>query len=121
MNRRIVALFLEPLGWRLTMALNGAEAVEAAGKEAFDVILMDMQMPVMDGVEAGLAIRAGGGPNAGAPIVALTANALGHHRDAWRPVDAAAFLTKPIDPELLVETLVKVSEPRRSEAGRAVA
>ena len=120
-NRRIVALFLEPLGWRLTMALNGAEAVEAAGKEAFDVILMDMQMPVMDGVEAGLAIRAGGGPNAGAPIVALTANALGHHRDAWRPVDAAAFLTKPIDPELLVETLVKVSEPRRSEAGRAVA
>ncbi len=120
-NRRIVALFLEPLGWRLTMALNGAEAVEMAGKQVFDAILMDMQMPVMGGIEASLAIRAGIGPNAKTPIVALTANALGHHRDAWKPAGAAAFLTKPIDPELLVETLISVSEPRRAEAARAVA
>ncbi len=109
-NRRILQLFLEPLGWRLTMAANGAEA--GARRQAFDAILMDMQMPVMGG-EAGLAIRDGGGPNAATPIIALTANALGHHREAWRPVGVAAFLTKPIDPELLVQTLISAAEPRR--------
>jgi CheY-like chemotaxis protein len=115
-NRRIVSLFLEPLGWRLTMAVNGAEAVEAAKVETFDAILMDMQMPVMNGVDAGLAIRQGGGPNATTPIIALTANALGHHRDAWDPVGVSAFLTKPIDPNLLVTSLLAAGQAGQGEA-----
>ena len=109
-NRRIVSLFLEPLGWRLTMAVNGAEAVEAARRETFDAILMDMQMPVLDGVGAAVAIRQGGGPNAATPIIALTANALSHHREAWDVVGVAAFLTKPIDPELLVLSLLQAGQ-----------
>jgi len=105
-NRKIVGLFLEPLGWRLTFARDGGEAVELASTKAYDAILMDMQMPVMGGIEASLTIRRNGGPNARTPIIALTANALGHHREAWEPVGAAAFLTKPINPDLLVETLI---------------
>ena len=116
-NRKIVGLFLEPLGWRLTMAVNGAEAVQAAGRERFDAILMDMQMPVLGGVDASLAIRQGDGPNAATPIIALTANALGHHREAWDAVGVAAFLTKPIDPNLLVSTLLDAYEATAAEAG----
>jgi signal transduction histidine kinase/ActR/RegA family two-component response regulator len=120
-NRKIVGLFLEPLGWRLTMAKDGGEAVAIAGQEAFDAILMDMQMPVLNGVDAALAIRAGGGPNAKAPIIALTANALGHHREAWDPVGVAAFLTKPINPDLLVETLLAATALRSSRLDTAEA
>jgi signal transduction histidine kinase len=115
-NRKIVGLFLEPLGWRLTMAVNGADAVQAAQRERFDAILMDMQMPVLGGVDASLAIRQGDGPNADTPIIALTANALGHHREAWDAVGVAAFLTKPIDPNLLVSTLLAAHGAAAAEA-----
>lgn len=104
-NRRIIGLFLEPLGWHLSMTVNGAEAVKAAQDRRFDVVLMDMQMPVMDGLDAAHLIRNGSGPNANTPIVALTANVLEQHRRAWHGVGADAFLSKPIDPALLIETL----------------
>jgi signal transduction histidine kinase/CheY-like chemotaxis protein len=104
-NRRIVALLLEPLGCRLVFANDGGEAVAAAEREAFDVILMDMQMPVLDGVAATGAIRAGTGPNAATPVVAVTANAMEHHRAAWEAAGVRAFLTKPIVPGALFEAL----------------
>ena len=104
-NRRILALLLEPLGCRLTVVENGAEAVAAAAERPFDVILLDMQMPVMDGLDAARAIRAGTGPCRETPIVALTANALEVHRQAWLAVGAAGFLTKPIDAAALTATL----------------
>jgi CheY-like chemotaxis protein/anti-sigma regulatory factor (Ser/Thr protein kinase) len=104
-NRRILALLLEPLGCRLAVVENGAEAVAAAAERPFDVILLDMQMPVMDGLDAARAIRAGAGPCRDTPIVALTANALDVHRQAWLAVGAAGFLTKPIDAAALASTL----------------
>jgi CheY-like chemotaxis protein len=104
-NRRILALLLEPLGCRLTVVENGAEAVAAAAERPFDVILLDMQMPVMDGLDAARAIRGGTGPCRETPIVALTANALEVHRQAWLAVGAAGFLTKPIDAAALTATL----------------
>ena len=104
-NRRIVSLFIEPLGWAWTMAETGAEAVELCQAHTFDVILMDMQMPVMDGLAATRAIRARRGPNQATPIVALSANAMDHHRQAWADIGVDAFLTKPVDPEALITTL----------------
>ena len=104
-NRRIVSLLIEPHGWTWTMAANGAEALEHCHDQAFDVILMDMQMPVMDGITATRCIRAMRGSNALTPIVALTANAMDHHRKLWADVGVEDFLTKPIDPDLLVTTL----------------
>ena len=104
-NRRIVSLFIEPLGWAWTMAETGAEAVDLCRTNSFDVIVMDMQMPVMDGLEATRAIRAGRGPNQATPIVALSANAMDHHRQAWADIGVDDFLTKPVDPEALITTL----------------
>jgi two-component system, sensor histidine kinase len=104
-NRRILALLLEPQGCRLVTVENGVEAVEALGAQRFDAILMDMQMPRMDGLEATRRIRASAGLNAETPVIALTANAMEMHRAAWTEVGVERFLTKPIDPELLVQTL----------------
>ena len=105
-NRRILALLLEPYGCRLTLVEDGAEAVERASHEPFDVILMDMQMPVMDGREASRRIRMGG-PNRDTPVIALTANAMDTHRAAWDAIGVHAFLTKPINPMLLAVTLAE--------------
>jgi CheY-like chemotaxis protein len=103
-NRQVLALLLAPTGWRLTFAEDGAQALDIAGREPFDAILMDMQMPVMDGLNATRAIRAAEGPNRTTPVLALTANALDHHRQAWADVGVDIYLTKPINPgELIAE------------------
>jgi signal transduction histidine kinase/CheY-like chemotaxis protein len=108
-NRQLVGLFLEPLGYILTEAQDGLEAVALAATRPFDLILMDMQMPVMDGLEATAQIRGGAGPNCDTPIVALTADAFDDRRDAWIAAGAAAFLTKPINPDLLLETVSRLT------------
>jgi signal transduction histidine kinase/ActR/RegA family two-component response regulator len=105
-NRRILSLLLEPHGCTIVLVENGAEAVEAAGTQKFDAILMDMQMPVMDGLEASARIRAEG-MNRKTPLIALTANAMDVHRAAWDATGVHAFLTKPIDPVLLAATLAE--------------
>jgi len=110
-NRRILSLLLEPHGCSLVLVENGAEAVEAATTQVFDAILMDMQMPVMDGLEATSRIRAGG-LNRRTPVIALTANAMDVHRAAWDAAGVHAFLTKPIDPALLAETLAEACAGR---------
>ena len=119
-NRRILQLLLEPHGCRLTLVENGAEALEAASEQRFDAILMDMQMPVMDGLEATRRIRAGE-INGATPVVALTANALDLHRAAWDAAGVHAFLTKPIDPVLLAATLAEACAIQRPGVDSAVA
>ena len=95
-----------------------AEAVDAAALERFDAILMDMQMPVMDGLQATRAIRAGGA-NARTPVIALTANALDVHRAAWAEAGVARYLTKPIEPALLIAALAEACQ--ESAAARVAA
>ncbi|CAN7228908.1 ATP-binding protein [Brevundimonas sp. LjRoot202] len=120
-NRRILTLLLEPHGCRLTLVENGAEALEAASSQPFDAILMDMQMPVMDGLEATRRIRQGA-VNGGTPVIALTANALDVHRAAWDAAGVHAFLTKPIDPVMLARTLAEAcAAERRASPDSAVA
>ena len=120
-NRRILTLLLEPHGCRLTLVENGAEAVEVAAREPFDAVLMDMQMPVMDGLEATRRIRAGE-VNGATPVIALTANALDTHRAAWDAAGVHAFLTKPIDPVMLARTLAEAcAAERRALPDSAVA
>lgn len=103
-NRRILGMLLEPMGCILTFAENGLEGVKAAEDQHFDAILMDMQMPVMDGLAATQAVRASG-RNKDTPVIALTANALDAHRAAWAAVGVSEFLTKPIDPDRLAAAL----------------
>ncbi|CAN5409781.1 ATP-binding protein [soil metagenome] len=119
-NRRILSLLLEPHGCILTLVENGQEAVSACETQVFDAILMDMQMPVMDGLEASRLIRQGGA-NRDTPLIALTANAMDVHRAAWDAVGAEAFLTKPIDPVLLARTLAEACAAESAEADTSVA
>jgi CheY-like chemotaxis protein len=112
-NQRIVRLILEPLGIRLTVVDNGAEAVQAAATQPFDAILMDMQMPVMDGVEATRRILASPGPNRCTPVVALTANALAEHRAQWAEVGVTHFVAKPVNMQSLVDVVMQTTAARR--------
>ncbi|MDB5422430.1 MAG: integral rane sensor hybrid histidine kinase [Brevundimonas sp.] len=119
-NRRILSLLLEPHGCILTLVENGAEAVAACEDQKFDAILMDMQMPVMDGLEASRRIR-DGGANRQTALIALTANAMDVHRAAWGDVGAQAFLTKPIDPVLLARTLAEACDSGGQDAADTLA
>lgn len=106
-NRRLIGALLRPLGFEIVMACDGREAIERFCNDSFDVIVMDMQMPEMDGVQATRAIRKMGHRGAAIPIVALTANAT--EDDRGRCIDAGMtdFLTKPLDPRALHATIIR--------------
>ncbi len=105
MNREIVEALLEPAGIRLDTAVDGSEALERAHEADYALILMDIQMPVMDGETAARAIRALP-RHAGTPIVALTANAFDESRRACLAAGMDDFLVKPIEPDLLFGLLL---------------
>ena len=106
-NRKVVSLILEPFGVDLTLVEDGRQAVEAFEAGAYDLILMDIQMPVLDGLSATREIRAAeaaaGRPRT--PIVALTANALPEHIAEALAAGMDAHLAKPISPDALVALL----------------
>jgi two-component system, sensor histidine kinase and response regulator len=105
-NRRVVELILGAVGVDLTSVENGQEAVDAFAAQPFDLILMDMQMPVMDGLTATRELRRIASLR-DLPIVAMTANAM--EQDRRRCIDAGMndFLAKPIDPQDMVATMVR--------------
>ena len=105
LNRDLVALFLTPLGVDLHMAVDGAAALTAAESVAFDLILMDVQMPVMDGLEATRRIRAGGGPSSATRIVALSANVLPTDLERCRRAGMNDHLSKPFTANTLAQKL----------------
>ena len=100
-NRLVAGAFMDMAGFSWVSACNGQEALDRAGVEGFDLILMDIKMPVMDGVAAARAIRAGGGPNRITPILAVTANA--DPLDAVGYIDAgmSGVVAKPLNAERL--------------------
>lgn len=104
-NRLMAGAVLRRCGAQFDEAVDGRAAAEAAAARAYDVILMDMRMPTLDGLEAARLIRAGGGPNAQTPILALTANAEDADRRACLAAGMNDFLTKPIDESALSDAL----------------
>ena len=95
-NRFLLRRFLESGGHRVTEAVDGIEAVDCANAMTFDVILMDISMPRMDGIAATQAIRAGLGPSRATRILALTAHALPQELARFQAAGMEATLTKPI-------------------------
>ena len=91
--RRLLAM----MGAEVTAASNGEEAVRLVREQEFDLVLMDCQMPVMDGYQATAAIRALGGAHADLPIIALTAFAMADDRDACLAAGMNDYVTKPVD------------------------
>jgi len=95
-NRMVLSGFIAPHGHALTLVGDGVEAVEAVRNGAFDIVLMDVMMPNMDGVQATRAIRALPPPLCEVPVIALTANALAGHREAYIEAGMDDYVSKPI-------------------------
>jgi signal transduction histidine kinase/DNA-binding response OmpR family regulator len=110
-NQKLALRLLERMGYAAKVASNGREAVEAVEREPFDVVLMDVQMPEMDGLEATRRIVAAHGPS-GPRIVAMTANAMAEDREACLAAGMADYLTKPIRVEELADALARSSMAR---------
>ncbi|MEM1127644.1 MAG: ATP-binding protein [Bacteroidota bacterium] len=108
LNRMVAQGMLERWGAQVQFACDGAEGIEQAHQQAFDLILMDIRMPRVDGIEATRQIRAGDGPCAHTPILALTASALIERRDEVLEAGMNDFLTKPFIPEELLAVLCRL-------------
>jgi CheY-like chemotaxis protein len=105
-NREIATLLLNTVWPTVDVAEDGQEALEKAGKTAYDLILMDMQMPRLDGLDATRCIRRL--PNGGdIPIVAMTANAFADDKSKCLDAGMNDFITKPVNPDILYATLLK--------------
>ncbi|HRZ82754.1 MAG TPA: response regulator, partial [Candidatus Hydrogenedentes bacterium] len=108
-NQMVIRRVLEKLGFHAEIVSNGKEAVEALEREPYDLVLMDVQMPELDGLEATRLIRSGktGAPNPGLPVIAMTAHAMKGDRDRCLEAGMDDYVTKPIDPARLLEALEK--------------
>ena len=102
MNQKYLGGLLRKWKIPYTLATDGKMAVEEAKKQRFDMILMDIQMPLMDGYEATVAIRSTHNPNQHVPIIALTASAMLDHKNIALEAGMNDFLTKPFDPGQLM-------------------
>lgn len=119
-NRELMREFLAPLGADVHEAADGREAVEKAAATAFDLILMDLQMPGMDGLAAARAIRGGSKLNRSTPILAVSAHA--RHADAESCLAAGidGLLDKPHDQGAFLAEIARwIGQSRRAEAGNA--
>jgi signal transduction histidine kinase/CheY-like chemotaxis protein len=101
MLRGLMSKLLARRGYKADLVADGSEVVAAVQNRHYDLVLMDMQMPIMDGISAATAIRLLDRPERDVPIIALTANALVGQREICLAAGMNGFLTKPIQPEAL--------------------
>jgi len=104
-NQKLALRLLQQMGYRADLASNGIEAIESVRRQTYDVVLMDVQMPEMDGLEASRQINARWQPGDRPRIIAMTANAMQGDRDMCLAAGMDDYLTKPIRVERLVEAL----------------
>jgi CheY-like chemotaxis protein len=118
-NQKVAVRFLERMGCKVRVADNGAEGVKAYQEMPFDIVLMDLQMPVMDGLTATRRIREIEAGGRATPIVALTANAMSGQLERCMEAGMNDFLTKPLEIARLHETLERfgMSAPAADEDG----
>ncbi|MDP3738243.1 MAG: ATP-binding protein [Hyphomonadaceae bacterium] len=107
-NRQVASLFLRPFNMRVVEATNGKEALEALRREHFDLVLLDVHMPVMDGVETIATIRASAEPFADIPVVALTADAMSGDKERYLGMGMDGYLAKPIAERDLITEITRV-------------
>jgi two-component system sensor histidine kinase/response regulator len=115
LNQEVASEILTDAGFVVDIADNGQIAVDMVGKSSYDIVLMDMQMPVMDGVTATIEIRKDGRFK-DLPIVAMTANAMQQDKDKCLAAGMVDFITKPIQPDELWATLGRWIKPKHAPA-----
>ena len=122
-NRQVAKLFLARLQCEIVEAENGVEALECLHAQHFDVVLLDVHMPVMDGCEAIRRIRASDQPWRTLPVIALTADAMEGDRERFVAMGMTDYLAKPIDRRVLLnkihEATARGAEPAPVETPKA--
>ena len=115
LNRRLTSAMLQRLGHTFVFAHDGREAVERVRAERFDLVLMDVQMPEMDGLTATRTIRAeeAAAQRDRLPIIAVTAEAMIHDREKCLAAGMDDYLVKPLDPDLFRESLLRAAQQAR--------
>jgi len=106
-NQKVVLQLLKRLGYRADVANNGLEVLEALKRQPYDVILMDVQMPEMDGIDATRHIRQDENPQERLSIIAVTANTMQGQKEICLEAGMDDYLTKPLRSEQLAEALAK--------------
>jgi CheY-like chemotaxis protein/HPt (histidine-containing phosphotransfer) domain-containing protein len=115
-NQKLAVAVLEGMGYRVEVVGTGRQAIEAVRRGGYDLVLMDCQMPELDGYEATAEIRRAEGPERTVPIVAMTANAMEGERERCLAAGMNDYVTKPIDRRRLAETLQRWLGPLRPRA-----
>ncbi len=118
-NRKVLGDMLEGMGHTVVEAVDGADCLDKAGNGAFDLIFMDISMPVMDGIEATRRLRADGGANAQTHIVGLTAHGREEYREEAEQAGMNRFHTKPIRLDALHGILAEISATSHAPLGAA--
>ena len=108
-NQKLALRILQQLGYRADLASNGLEAVESVDRQVYDVVLMDVQMPLMDGLEASRRI-VDAAPTDRPRIVAMTANAMQGDREMCLAAGMDDYIAKPIDAATLIQALRAVTK-----------
>jgi CheY-like chemotaxis protein len=118
-NQKLATRVLNKLGYTIDVAENGKIVIEMLGKKNYDIILMDVQMPEMDGLEASRLIRQS---QVNQPvIIAMTANAMPEDREACFQAGMNDYISKPISLEILIEKLKETSENKSVKVEDALA
>lgn len=115
-NRRAIQLILQALDCEIVMAENGLAALQACEGQVFDVVFMDVRMPELDGRETTRRLRKGGGPNAGVPVIAVTADTEPEDMSACLASGMNAFVSKPLTPAALLDALSRTLDAAQAEA-----
>jgi CheY-like chemotaxis protein len=113
-NQKLALRLLQQMGYRADVASNGIEVIESIERQPYDVVLMDVQMPEMDGLEASRRITAKRRPGERPRIVAMTANAMAGDREECLAAGMDDYVTKPIRVDELVTALTR-TEPRKAK------
>ncbi|MEJ2124986.1 MAG: response regulator, partial [Alphaproteobacteria bacterium] len=117
-NRKVGTMLLTPFGAEISEAVNGKDVLEKLEQQPFDIILLDVHMPVMDGLEAISHIRASSEPWRDIAVIALTADAMSGDREKMLAAGMDGYIPKPIDQNIMIEEMCRILSRTQTVAGQ---
>lgn len=115
LNQKVAQRVLEKRGHEVVLASTGLLALDAMARQEFDVVVMDLQMPEMDGIEATRRLRQDGGPKSLIPVLGFTASALPEDREACMAAGMNGMVNKPVEPKLLISEVERLGRGKRGK------